>query len=243
MEQKKQAKESKSMDGRKGLLVVDDEPDVLNLLEYHLKSEGFHVTCASSGEEALETAVKSPPDLIILDIMLPGISGLEVLRYLQSNALTRDVPVVFLSAKSEETDIVLGLELGACDYVTKPFSVRILVSRIRAILGERNRLESIQTAPEVIRIRDLEIFSGKRKVTVKGESVRLTHVEFRILELLAKKPGWVFSRNHIIESIHDLGNTVTERSVDVHVYGLRRKLGQGKNYIETVRHAGYRLAD
>ncbi|MBN1625261.1 MAG: response regulator transcription factor [Deltaproteobacteria bacterium] len=227
----------------KCILAVDDEPDVLQLLEYHLASEGFRVICATSGEEAIEIATREIPDLILLDIMLPGISGLEVLKYLQRNQPTMDVPVIYLSARAEETDIVLGLELGACDYVTKPFSIRVLISRIRAVLGERNRFRPTHTTSDVIRIRDMEIFSGKRRVTVRGKDVGLTQAEFRILELLAKKPGWVFSRKHIRESIHDLDDSVTERSIDVHVYGLRRKLGDGKHYIETVRHAGYRLAD
>ena len=227
----------------KRILVVDDEPDILQLLEYNLTKEGFQVSCAATGEEAIESAIKDPPDLIILDIMLPGMNGIDVLKCLHNEVNTQDIPIMFLSARSEELDIILGLELGACDYITKPFSIKVLISRIKGILGRRSPLKQEQNIQDSIKIRNLEIFPGKQKVLYKGRTVRLTRAEFRILELLSKKPGWVFSRSYIMESIHDLGDIATDRCIDVHIYALRKKLGSGKDYIETVHHAGYRLID
>jgi two-component system, OmpR family, alkaline phosphatase synthesis response regulator PhoP len=229
------------MHGKGHLHVVDDEQDVLSLLEYHFSREGFRVTCSSTGEDALESIIKDPPNLIILDIMLPGINGLEVLKRVQSNQTTRNIPVLFLSARADETDIILGLELGACDYVTKPFSLRVLISRIKVILEKQNHRGHATLKHEVIKIKDLEIFPEKQNVTCLGEMIKLTHAEFKILELLARKPGWVFSRTSIMECFHDKRSIVTERCIDVHIYSLRKKLGSGKDYIETVHHAGYRL--
>lgn len=233
----------KSMKRKKHILVVDDEPDILQMMEYHLTKEDFHVTCVTTGEEAIEAAINHPPDLVILDIMLPGINGLDVFKRLYNEPNTKQVPVVFLSAKSDELDIIIGLELGACDYVTKPFSLKVLISRIKVILERQIHKKIEQSVPDTIKIRNLEIFPGKQKVFFKGKTVRLTHAEFRILELLSRKPGWVFSRMNIMESIHNLGDAVTDRCIDVHIYALRKKLGPGKDYIETVHHAGYRLVD
>jgi two-component system phosphate regulon response regulator PhoB len=229
------------MERKQHILVVDDESDILDLLEYALSIEGFEVNSVSTGERAIELASKDPPDLMILDIMLPGMNGLEVLKYIRNEALTKNVPIIILSAKSEETDIVVGLELGACDYVTKPFSIKVLISRIKAVL--RNQTEIVVNNSEVISIGKLVIYPRQRQVTFNGKPVELTNIEFNILKLMAKKPGWVFSRSQIMDSIHNEGHRATNRSIDVHIYGLRKKLGPGKMYLQTVHSAGYRIAN
>ena len=223
----------------KKILVVDDEQDILELLEYNLIKEGFQVTCATTGEDAIDIVNNDSLDLILLDIMLPGISGMDVLKYLNNEKITKSVPVLFLSAKSEEIDVIVGLELGACDYITKPFKLKVLIARIKAVL--RNWFESAEYEPDIIKVGDLLIHLGQRRVYFKGKDVELTNVEFNILRLMAKKPRAVFSRFQITEAIHDEEHCVTDRSVDVQIYGLRKKLGNGKGCIETVRRVGYRL--
>jgi two-component system phosphate regulon response regulator PhoB len=229
------------MENKKHILIVDDDSDIPDLLDYTLSMEGFKVTCVTTGEEAIEFVIKDPPDLIILDIILPGINGLEVLKQLNNKAIINNVLVIILSAKSEETDIVLGLELGASDYVTKPFSVKVLISRVKAVL--RDKTEAVVNNSEVITVGDLNIYPRKRRVTISGKPVEITNIEFNILELMAKKPGWVFSRSQIMDFIHNEGHKVTNRSIDVHIYGLRKKLGTGKMYLQTVHSAGYRIVE
>ncbi len=223
------------------VLVVDDEPDILELVEYNLAREGYKVTCVGTGEKALEVAPSRPPDLVILDLMLPGTDGLDVCRTLKGDVRTRHIPIVMLSAKGEEADIVAGLELGADDYVTKPFSPRVLLARVRAALRRRTREPSPETAP--IRVRDLEIHPGRNEVLVKGKPVELTLTEFRILFCLARRPGWVLTRYQIVDQTQGDDVAVTDRSVDVHIVALRRKLGPCGKEIETVRGVGYRFRD
>lgn len=230
------------MKDKKHILVVDDESDILDLLGYNLSLEGFRVTCVSTGEKALGYAIESPPDLVLLDIMLPGMDGLDVLKQFKNNSNLKDIPVIYLSAKSGETDIVLGLELGAEDYITKPFSTKILISRIKTVLRSRTESE-INTVDEVISIGKLVIFPRGRRVTFDGKPIGLTNVEFNILELMAKKPGWVFSKSEIMDYIHEDGHQVSDNSISVHIYGLRKKLGAGKEVLQTVHSAGYRIID
>ena len=223
------------------ILVVDDEEDILELVRYNLQREGYQVEAASSGEKALKLARQQPPELIVLDLMLPGMDGLDVARHLKNDARCRQVPIVMLTAKGEEADVVTGLELGAEDYVTKPFSPRILVARIKAVLRRRN--EPSAEGDERIEIHDLEIHPGRREVRVAGVTVDLTYTEFQVLHCLARRPGWVFTRAQIVDAVRGDNYPVTDRSVDVQVVGLRKKLGAAGRYIETVRGVGYRFRE
>ncbi len=223
------------------ILVVDDEEDILELVRYNLAREGYRVVCAATGEQALNKAGFEPFDLIVLDLMLPGIDGLEVAKRLKSKPKTKHIPIVMLTAKGEEADIVTGLELGADDYVTKPFSPRILIARVKAVL--RRKVQEEVDDSSIIQIYELEIDPGKRKVLAKGLYVELTFTEFQILYLLARRPGWVFTRFKIVDSIRGDDYPVTDRSVDVQIVGLRKKLGPCGKYIETVRGVGYRFKE
>jgi two-component system phosphate regulon response regulator PhoB len=223
------------------ILVVDDEEDILELVRHHLKREGYAVQCADSGEKALTAARTAPVDLIVLDLMLPGIDGLEVTRQLKNAPQTKHIPILMLTAKGEESDVVTGLELGADDYVTKPFSPRILIARTRAIMRRGSRETIDETA--VIRVHDIEIHPGRRTVTLQGEPVTLTYTEFQVLSILARRPGWVFTRSQIVDMVRGDDYPVTDRSVDVQIVGLRKKLGRFGDTIETVRGVGYRLKD
>ena len=223
------------------ILVVDDEEDILELVRYNLARDGYRVVCAASGEQALNKAGSEPFDLIVLDLMLPGIDGLEVAKRLKSKPETRHIPIIMLTAKGEEADIVTGLELGADDYVTKPFSPRILVARVKAVL--RRKVQEEVDDSSIIQIYELEIDPGKRKVLAKGSHVELTFTEFQVLYLLVRRPGWVFTRFKIVDSIRGDDYPVTDRSVDVQIVGLRKKLGPYGKYIETVRGVGYRFKE
>jgi two-component system alkaline phosphatase synthesis response regulator PhoP len=223
------------------ILVVEDEEDILELLRYNLAKEGFRVTGALSGEEAVRAARSTPPDLIVLDLMLPGMDGLTVCRELKMDAKTRDVPIVMLTAKGEEVDIVAGLELGADDYVTKPFSPRVLLARIRAVL-RRRRVEATPVSDSLV-LHDLAIHPGRHEVLVQGRPMDLTATEFRLLHFLARRPGWVFTRAQIVQGVQGEDYSVSDRAVDVQIVGLRKKLGPAGKYIETVRGVGYRLKE
>jgi len=223
------------------ILVIDDEEDILELLKYNLSREGYQVFCAATGEDALRQVASGLPDLIILDLMLPGMDGLEVARTIKADPSTKDTPIVMLTAKGEEADIVTGLELGADDYITKPFSPRVLLARVRAVLRRRVRESTDDTS--VLQIRELEIHPGRREVLVNGEPVQLTFTEFGILNFLARRPGWVFTRSQIVDAVRGDDYFVTDRSVDVQIVGLRKKLGPAGTDIETVRGVGYRFRD
>ena len=223
------------------ILVVDDEEDILELLKFNLSREGYQVLCAVSGEQALRLVRSENPDLIMLDLMLPGIDGLEVTRRLKNDPDTKNLPIVMLTAKGEEADIVTGLELGADDYITKPFSPRILIARIRAVLRRRIKGQTEETS--VLRIHDLEIDPGRHEVLVNEKPVQLTFTEFGILNYLARRPGWVFTRFQIVEAVRGEDYPVTDRSVDVQIVGLRKKLGPAGKYVETVRGVGYRFKE
>jgi two-component system phosphate regulon response regulator PhoB len=226
---------------RERILVVDDEEDLLELVNYNLSREGFRVECVASGEAALAAARRNLPDLIVLDLLLPHVDGLEICRRLKSDDKTRHIPVVMLTAKSEEADMVTGLELGADDYITKPFSPRVLLARIRAIL--RRKAQQAPAEDKTIRVHELVIHPGRHEVLVAGERIELTFTEFRLLQFLARKPGWAFTRSQIVDAVKGEDYPVTERSVDVQVAGLRKKLGAQGRYIETVRGVGYRFKE
>jgi len=223
------------------ILVVDDEEDILKLLEYNLSKEGYKVTCVASGEEALSRASQLQPNIIILDLMLPGVDGLEVCKKLKIDGKTGQIPIVMLTAKGEDADIVAGLELGADDYITKPFSPRVLIARIRNAL--RRGKKKTPEENNAIKIHDIVINPERHEVLIKGKRVELTATEFALLSFLARRPGWVFTRNQIIDAVKGTDYAVTDRSVDVQIVGLRKKLGAAGKYIETVHGVGYRFME
>jgi two-component system, OmpR family, alkaline phosphatase synthesis response regulator PhoP len=229
---------------QKRILLVEDEKDIAELVRYNLAREGYEVTHAASGEEGLRLARAQPPDLMLLDLMLPGVDGLEVCRALKRHRATETIPIVMLTAKSEESDIVAGLELGADDYITKPFSPKVLVARVRTVLRRRARpAPQASEETQALQVHDLAIHPGRHEVRVGKTLVELTSSEFRLLWLLARRPGWVLTRNQIVNAIRGEDYPVTDRSVDVHVVGLRKKLGRAGEYIETVRGVGYRFKE
>ena len=222
------------------ILVVDDEEDVLELVSYNLNKEGYKTATATSGEEAIKKAKASPPNLIVLDLMLPRVDGLEVCKELKNDSKTRHIPIIMLTAKGEESDIVTGLEVGADDYVTKPFSPKVLLARIRRLL-HRTAEKLADKAP--VKIHEITINPERFEVLVKNKPVKLTLTEFNILCALARRPGMVFTRYQIVDTIHDSNYLVTDSAIDVQIVSLRRKLGQCGKYIETVRGIGYRFKD
>ncbi len=226
----------------KTVLVVDDEDNILELVELHLRREGLSVFTAGSGEEALQVLRNHPVDLVILDLMLPGINGLEVCRRMKAFEATGAIPVLMLSARSDETDIVVGLELGADDYVTKPFLPKVLIARVRALL-RRSRVETAPVTADLLEYDGLQLDQPRHRVTLDGAPLDLTVTEFSLLRLFITHPGWVFTRNQIIARIKGDDYPVTDRSVDVQVVGLRRKLGRLGERIETVRGVGYKIRE
>lgn len=226
---------------RKHVVIVEDEEEIRELVRYNLAKEGYAVSCFESGEEALRRVPREQPDLVILDLMLPGVDGLEVCRTLKNDPSTREIPILMLTAKSEEADIVTGLEMGSDDYITKPFSPRVLTARIRAAL-RRGGPQPVDEAA-VLRVHNIQIHPGRHEVTVDDELVSLTPTEFRVLYTLVTRPGWVFTRGQIADAVHGGELIVTERSVDVHIVGLRKKLGSASQWIETVRGVGYRFKE
>ncbi len=220
------------------IVVVDDEEDILELVSFNLKREGYSVRCAHSGEEALKAVNDKYPDLVILDLMLPGLDGLEVCRMMKGEPKTRHIPVIMLTAKGEESDVVAGLELGADDYVTKPFSPKVLIARVRSVL--RKRTEEAEDK-KTLKVGDLLIDAYRHEVRVGNKPVELTLTEFNILHTLARRPGVVFTRYQIVDAIHGVEHVVSDRAVDVQIVSLRRKLGKCGKYIQTVRGIGYRF--
>ncbi|MGP0566960.1 MULTISPECIES: response regulator [unclassified Nitrospina] len=225
------------------ILVVEDEEDIQELIRYNLSREAFKVTCVDTGEKALKQVAAEVPDLVVLDLMLPGIDGLNVCRSIKADAALRDIPIIMVTAKGEESDVVTGLEMGADDYVTKPFSPKIFISRVRAVLRRRGEAAKPADPNGVLTVKDLSIHPGRHEAKVKGQKLDLTFTEFRILEILASRPGWVFTRGQLVDAIRGEDHAVTDRSVDFQIVGLRKKLGDCADYIETVRGVGYRFQD
>ena len=225
------------------VLVIDDEKDLLELVRYNLEKEGYRVKTAEDGEAGLGAAVRELPDIVVVDLMLPGIDGLEVCRRLRADQRTARTPIIMLTAKSAEIDRIVGLEMGADDYVTKPFSPRELAARIKAVL---RRVLSQQTPAQqsrIIRHGGLIIDPDRRGVRRGEENVELTATEFRLLQILAKHPGRVYSRSELIECALGKEIAVVDRTIDVHITSLRRKLGDYSDHIETVRGFGYRFQE
>lgn len=225
------------MSQKPSILVVDDEQDILDLIAYNLEKEGYSVRKATSGEAAQKLITESKPDLVLLDVMLPGISGVDLCKKLKNNEHTRNIPVVLLTARSEETDVVVGLELGADDYITKPFRTRELLARLKAHL---RRGQDQPQSDGVLTVGKLSIDPARRLVTLAGKPLELTYTEFEVLQVLARQPGRVFTRYQIVDAVRGKDYPVTDRSVDVQITGLRKKLGAA-DYIETVRGVGYRF--
>lgn len=224
------------------ILVIEDEEDILALVHYNLVKAGFRVETAASGKEGLRKTEATRPDLVVLDLMLPEMDGLDVCRKIRSNPGLADTAIVMMTAKGEEAEIITGLELGADDYIPKPFSPQVLVARIKAVL--RRRATGQQgLVKEPIVVHDLVIDPRRNRVTAAGGEIDLTVSEFKLLSQLAAKPGWVFTRTQIVDALHGEGYAVTDRAVDVQVVGLRKKLGTCGSYIETVRGVGYRFKE
>jgi len=223
------------------ILIIDDEKDLIEMVRYNLEDkEGFDTISATDGQSGLEIAQRHKVDLIILDLMMPGIDGLEVCRRLRADNRTARIPIIMLTAKATESDRIVGLEIGADDYITKPFSPRELVARVRAIL----RRTTTQAQPEqVIRHGELGIDVARHEVTVSGQPITLTATEFRILHFLATKPGRVLSRDDIIDAALGRDANVFDRTIDVHITAIRRKLGKSCDQIETIRGFGYKFRD
>lgn len=225
---------------REKILIVEDEKDIVKMLEYNLKKEGFRVISASDGEDALDLAVREHPDILLLDLMLPGIDGLEVCRSLKKESRTSSIPVIMLTAKGQESDKVVGLELGADDYITKPFSPRELVARIKAVLRRAKEKESLS---ETFQSGDLKIDFAKISLSVKDKPVELTAKEFELLRTLLKAKGRVLSRDYLLDSIwgYDHAIEIQTRTVDVHIRTLRKKLKSAAKMIVTVKNYGYKF--
>ena len=224
------------------ILLVEDERDIQELLKFSLEREDFDVEAVGTGEDAMRYLKTNVPSLLLLDLMLPGIDGLEVCRRVKAQPETREVPIIMLTAKDSEADIVTGLEMGADDYMTKPFSPRVLVARIHSVLRRPVTPVEEEKGP-VIRIGPLTVDPERHKVEIKGKEIHLTYTEFRILHLLAENAGRAFTRQQIVDQVRGESYAVTERIVDVQMVSLRKKLGNLGDWIETVRGVGYRFKE
>lgn len=224
------------------IFIVEDEADIRELLEYSLEREGYEVESAPEGVSALARIRRKVPDLILLDLMLPGLDGLEICRRLKQDDATRGIPIIMVTAKGEEADVVLGLGLGADDYVPKPFSPKEVAARVKAVL-RRAVLDAATDEKRVVARGQLEVDPTRHKVSVAEEEIPLTATEFRILHFLAARPGRVFEREQILSFALGPNTIVTDRSVDVHIRAIRKKLGEHRDMIETVRGIGYRFSE
>jgi phosphate regulon transcriptional regulator PhoB len=226
------------MSGEK-ILIVEDDEDIAEMITYNLKKEGYRISSVHNGEDALNLLKSDLPDMIILDLMLPKIDGLEVCRNIRRDQNTAGVPVIMLTARCQEADKIAGLELGADDYVTKPFSPGELIARIRAILRRAVKLH----ADEAISSGELLIDAAKYKVTISGLAVNLTATEFKLLEYMARRPGEVLTRDKILNDVFGYEHSIYDRTVDTHIKTLRKKLDKARDYIETIRGVGYRFRE
>ena len=224
------------------VVVIEDEPDIREVIEHNLSREGYRVYSSSDGEKGLQLVKKKVPDLVLLDLMLPGLDGLDVCRELKADPVTRSIPVIMVTAKGEESDIVLGLGIGADDYVTKPFSPKELVARVKAVL-RRGQWKEEQGGRERIVCGQVIIDAGRHEVRVDGRPVSFTATELRLLHFLASHPGRVFTRDHLLSRAIGEGAFVVDRNIDVHIHSIRKKLGEHRDLIETIRGVGYRFRD
>jgi len=226
----------------KNIVVIEDEPDILEVLKYNLEREGLRVMSCLDGTEGLEIIQLQRPDLVLLDLMLPGLSGLDICEQLKSNSHTRNIPIIMVTAKGEEADVVLGLGIGADDYITKPFSPRELIARVKAVL---RRAAPIKNAVENrhIAVGGLVIDVARHEVTIHEREVNLTATEFRILYYLASHPGRVYTRERILDQVLGIDAVVVDRNIDVHIRGIRKKIGADQDFISTIRGVGYRFRE
>jgi len=229
---------------KKKILVVEDDRDISELITYNLEREGYEIACLYDGSQVVDFVYKRKPEIIILDLMLPEVDGIEICRTLKSDADTKHIPIIMLTAKSEEADVVVGLQMGADDYITKPFSPKVLVARIKAIIRRIADVQLLSVSSENLRsFGDFNIDLLKHKISYKNQEVKLTSIEFDIVEFLSRSPGRVWSREQILDNVWKEGKFIIDRAVDVHVRGLRKKLGKAENYVQTVRGVGYRFKD
>jgi two-component system alkaline phosphatase synthesis response regulator PhoP len=227
---------------REKILVVEDENDILEVIQYNLAREGYKVTCTRDGDQGLTRIKRDAPDLVILDLMLPGLDGIEVCRRIKQDPITNGIPVIMVTAKSEESDVILGLGVGADDYLTKPFSPKELVARVKTVLRRGPLKEERAVGERVVR-GELVIDVGRHEVLLDGQPVVLTPTELRLLHFLASHPGRVFNRSHLLSRVIGEDAIVTDRNFVVHVRAVRSKLGERREFIETVRGVGYRFRD
>jgi two-component system phosphate regulon response regulator PhoB len=230
------------MTKREKIVVIEDEADILEVLQYNLKREGYTVIASRDGEEGLDSVRRENPDLVLLDLMLPGLDGLEVCKRLQADPVTANVPVIMVTAKGEETDVVSGLQIGADDYVTKPFSPKELLARVKAVLRRGPVREQRAVGDRIVRD-GLVIDITKHIATVDGEAITLTATEMRLLHFLGAHPGRVFTRDQLLSRAIGDHAVVIDRNIDVHIGAIRRKLGAYRELIETIRGVGYRFRD
>jgi len=223
------------------ICVIEDEEDIREILTLQLKREGYETLTAETGEEGIRVVREKKPALVLLDLMLPGVDGLDVCRTLREGKDTKEIPIIMITARGEESDIITGLEMGADDYVTKPFSPRVVLSRIKTVLRRGSRTPSDPSGK--IDYGPIHIDPARHIITLNEKPLDLTATEFKLLEFLVSRPGWVFTRQQIVDNVRGEDYAVTERSVDVQVVGLRKKLGEASEYIETVRGVGYRAKE
>jgi len=223
------------------ICIIEDEEDIREILTIQLEREGYTPVTADSGEKGVDLVREKQPQLVLLDLMLPGMDGFDVCRAIRQDKTTRDIPVIMITARGEEADIITGLEMGADDYVTKPFSPRVVVSRIKSVL--RRGARSHPGSEGLIEYGPVTIDQPRHLVTLDGRELDLTATEFKLLAFLTSRPGWVFTRQQIVDNVRGEDYAVTERSVDVQIVGLRKKLGEHADHIETVRGVGYRARE
>lgn len=226
---------------RNKIVVIEDEPDIVEVISYNLKREGYQVVSAYRGDEGLNLVRNQSPSLVILDLMLPGMDGLSVCQQMKSDPLVRNIPIIIISAKGEESDVVIGLELGADDYLSKPFGPRELLARVKAVLRRGGTLED--NNKERLTVKNLVIDTARHEVRIDDALVNLTATEFKILHQLASQPGRAFTREQLLNRVVGQGVVVVDRNIDVHIRALRKKLGEGNQMIQTIRGVGYRLVD
>ena len=225
---------------KKIIVVIEDEIDIREVLIYNLEREGYQVFGEADGLKGLKMIQEMIPDLVLLDLMLPGLDGLQICKHLKDTSATHQIPIVMVSARSSESDIVLGLELGADDYVTKPFSPRELLARVRAVLRRRTN-SSDELAGLCISCEGVTIDARRHEVMVDGVAVNLTATEFKLIHYLAQHPGWVFTRDQLMGEVMGQDNFIVDRNIDVHIQAVRKKLGSHRDLIETIRGIGYRF--
>ncbi|MGE3164777.1 MAG: response regulator [Planctomycetota bacterium] len=227
---------------RSKVLLIEDEADLLEMVQYNLEREGYRVISSRDGELGLELAREEAPDLVLLDLMLPGLDGIEVCRKLKEDPVTRPIPIVMVTAKGEETDVVLGLGVGADDYVTKPFSPKELTARVKAVLRRAPLRGEAEAENRIVRD-GVVIDSVRHQIKVDGQPIAFTATEFRLLYFLAAHPGRVFTRDHLLSRVIGEDAVVVDRNIDVHIRAIRKKIGEYRNLVETIRGVGYRFKE